>query len=504
MPSRTFISSVAFAIVGIGALFATDVINANDSIAGDDTSRPNILVIMCDDLGYADVGFNGSTDIQTPNLDALAKAGTVCTSGYVAHPFCGPSRMGMMSGRYPHQFGAPFNLPNSGQGADAYVEHGIDPDEVLISTVMQRSGYFTAAVGKWHMGIQSSFHPNHRGFEEYYGFLGGGHKYFPQQFQGVYERQKARGIQHINEYVRPLEHNGRPVKETEYVTDGLSREAVRIIHNAATDDRPFFMFLAYNAPHTPLEAKPEDMAPFAHIGDEKRRTYAGMVFAVDRGVGQIVDALSETSQLNDTLIVFLSDNGGKTSAGADNGPLREGKGSTFEGGYRVPMFFHWPGVVNAGQTYPHPITALDFYPTFAALADASIPDGKVLDGKNVWASLINGDNPRPDEMIYAMRHRQGFSDVGARRGPWKITRTFRSPWKLFNLEQDLSESRDLIQQYPDVAAAMIEQTKQWSSTHPRPLWFDNRKAESEWTKLEMPRHNETFAFERPGQPAGQP
>ncbi len=374
--------------------------------------RPNIVVILCDDLGYSDVGFNGATDIRTPRLDSLAEGGTICTSGYVPHPFCGPSRMGLFTGRYPHTFGTPFNLPNSGLGIEEYNRQGVPVDETLISTVLQGAGYYTGAVGKWHMGIDTPYHPNTRGFDEFYGFLGGGHMYFPEKYEAIYQRQFRMKKGNINEYVLPLEHNDAAVPETEYLTDALSREAIRFLEKAAGKDQPFFLYVAYNAPHTPLEAKQDDLQEYANIADEKRRTYAAMVHAIDRGVGRLIATLKATGQWNNTLIVFFSDNGGKISASATNRPLRDGKGSTYEGGYRVPMFFHWPGQVPSGVRYDHPVTALDFYPTFVALAGAAIPPGKQLDGVNIWDALLAGHDPRAGRMIYALRHRDGYSDVG--------------------------------------------------------------------------------------------
>ena len=457
--------------------------------------QPNIVLVLCDDLGYADVGFNGAKDIITPHLDELAANGTIFTSAYVTHPFCGPSRMGLMSGRYPHEFGAPFNLPQSGLGIEKYNKLGIDENEVLISTVLQKAGYFTGAVGKWHMGYEPPFHPNNRGFDDYYGFLGGGHKYFPEQFQPVYERQRARGVKNIHDYVQPLEHNGKQVEESEYVTDGLSREACRFVKQASAKQQPFFLYLAYNAPHSPLEAKDDDMAKFAGIVDEKRRTYAAMVYAVDRGIGKLVQTLKSTGEFESTLIVFLSDNGGKLGLGANNGPLREGKGSTHEGGFRVPMFFHWPGKVPNGKRFQYPVTALDFYPTFARLAGATIPDGKQVDGKDIWDDLLADQNPRSGEMIYAVRHRSGFSDVGIRSDQWKAVKIYNGRWKLFDVDRDISESRDLSSQHPGQLQQMVQAAEKWGRTHTQPLWFDNLKAEATWKKDNMPRYEKTFAVD---------
>ena len=457
--------------------------------------RPNIILILCDDLGYADVGFNGSKDIKTPELDQLAKNGTIFSSAYVAHPFCGPSRMGLMTGRYPHVFGAPFNLPNVNKGLAAYDDQGVPVSETLISTVLKKAGYFTGAIGKWHMGTASAFHPNKRGFDDYYGFLGGGHKYFPKEYQPLYEKQVRAGNKRINDYVTPLEHNGKEVRETEYMTDGLSREAVRFVKEAASKDQPFFLYLSYNAPHSPLEAKEEDLEIFADIESKDRRTYAAMVYAVDRGVGRLVDTLKKTGKFENSLIIFLSDNGGKESLGADNGPLREGKGSVFEGGYRVPMFFHWPNHVPAGQRYPHPVTALDFYPTFARLAEAKLAADKRLDGVDIWDDVLAGSNPRRTEFIYALRHREGYSDVGARLGQWKICRAYNTKWKLYNLEEDLGEMRDLSWRYPEKLREMVAQAEAWSRHHTAPDWFDSVKVRDQWNEAEMPNFEETFEID---------
>jgi arylsulfatase B len=465
--------------------------------------RPNIVVIMCDDLGYSDVGFNGCKDIATPNLDRLAHAGTVFSSAYVAHPFCGPSRMGLMSGRYPHPFGTPFNLPNSGLGIEEYNKQGIPVSETLISTVLQDAGFYTGAIGKWHMGIESPFHPNNRGFDDFYGFLGGGHMYFPEKYRPIYQRQNRTGKTHINEYVLPLEHNGKDVMETQYITDALSREAARFVKEAAAKEQPFFLYLAYNAPHTPLEAKEEDLAKFANIQDPKRRTYAAMVYAVDRGVGRLVETLKASGEFDKTLIIFLSDNGGKLSAGATNAPLRDGKGSTLEGGYRVPMFFHWPEKVPAGGRFEPPVTALDFYPTFARLADATIPAGKQLDGKDIWDDFLAGRDPRGEQMVFAVRHRSGFSDVGARRGQWKISRTSQTPWKLFNIAADIGEERDLSAQHPDKLRELVSKTKQWSRSHTEPRWFDNLEAEEAWKQAGMPKYDATFRIRQLGNTAAR-
>ncbi len=456
--------------------------------------RPNIVLILCDDLGYADVGFNGAKDIVTPELDALAAGGVIFRSAYVAHPFCGPSRMGMMTGRYPHAFGAPFNLPNASAAPEGGEPIGVSVDEPLISTVLQEAGYYTGAVGKWHMGHEQPFHPNRRGFDDFYGFLGGGHQYFPSHYRPIYERQKKSGKTVFNDYIAPLEHNGQHANEQEYITDGLSREAARFVREASGTGKPFFLYLAYNAPHSPLQATESDLQTFGAIKDEKRRTYAAMVYAVDRGVGRVVQSLRDCDEYENTLIVFLSDNGGKLGLGADNGPLREGKGSTHEGGFRVPMFFHFPAKLAAGQSYEYPITALDFYPTFAGLAGAEIPDGKQIDGRDVFQSVVEGRDAREGEFVFALRHRTGFSDVAARRGNWKVCRTYNAPWKLFDLQEDLGERNDLSAKHPERVREMVDAAQQWSRTHTQPLWFDSQGASDGWHDTQMPQYESTFSI----------
>ncbi len=452
--------------------------------------QPNILLILTDDLGYNDVGFNGSKEIKTPNLDQLAANGTSFSQAYVAHPFCGPSRAALMTGRYPHKIGSQFNLPTKG----SFV--GVPLEEQFISKLLQSNGYNTGAVGKWHLGEAPEFHPNARGFDDFYGFTGGGHNYFPQQFKAQYAEQLKQGNTNINHYILPLEHNGKEVDENEYITDALSREASRFVKDAAKHDKPFFLYLAYNAPHVPLEAKQSDMDQFPTIKDQKRKTYAGMVYAVDRGVGQIVETLDKTDQLNNTLIVFMSDNGGKLSKGANNYPLKEGKGSVYEGGYRTPMLFHWPDKVASGQRFEHPVLALDLYPTFAALAGADVPQQKRLDGKNIWPAFSANKNPHQDELFYVLRHRKGYSDAAVRRNEWKAVKHSQQPWKLFNVETDANETEDLSSKHRNKLNDMVREMEKWSWDNKQPLWFHENFEGAEWRLHGMPRFDKTYSTEK--------
>lgn len=479
-------SNQTLILLGLTPILASSVLNVS---ALNKAPKPNILFVLCDDLGYNDVGFNGSKDIKTPVLDGLAKEGTIFSSAYVAHSFSGPSRASIMTGRYSHFIGAPYNLSDATED----IREGVPVTETFMSNVMQDAGYYTSAIGKWHLGYDTQFQPNSRGFDDFYGFLGGGHNYFPKQYKTAYNNQVRAGKKNIFVYVTPLLHNREKANESdEYVTDILSQQAIRVVNDAAKMDKPFFMYLAYNAPHVPLEAKTEDLAMFSEIKDKDRRTYAAMVYAVDRNVGEIVKVLKANKQYENTLIVFMSDNGGNIEHGANNFPLKGTKGDTWEGGYRVPMFFHWPNVIPAGKQFDSPVSALDFYPTFSKLAGGKIPAGKILDGKDIWNDVLKGKTTHKDDMIYCVRYRNGFSDVGARKDDWKVVKAFKAPWKLFNITDDISEKNDLSAQYPERVKEMVAEAEKWSRGHITPLWFDNDDAKARWFTTGMPNYKETF------------
>ena len=482
------------ALMAVAALWvAAGTTKAQTGRPAEPVKRPNILLILADDLGYADVSFNvrsGTPEIPTPNLDKLARAGTIMTAGYVAHPFCGPSRAAIMTGRYPHEIGASYNLPDDNE----FRHQGVTTNETFISTVLHDAGYFTGIIGKWHLGQDHEYCPNARGFDEFYGFLGGGHNYF-----GPFVPQNA--ARSIWQYRILLKHNWADVPATNnlpYLTDDLTEHAVDFLNAAVGKKQPFFLYLAYNAPHTPLQAKESDLAMFPNLTG-KRKTYAAMVYDMDRGVGEVVKALKANGQFDNTLIVFLSDNGGRTDEGASNYPLQGKKGDTWEGGFRVPMFWEWPKVIPSGKLYNYPVDSLDFYPTFAHLADAKIPAGKKLDGKDVLADVIADRNARPGQPIYALRYRIGFkqdgtTDVGIRDNQWKAVKIYGMHWKLFNITNDIGETTDLSSQYPEILQGMVSKAKVWSQGFVTPQWYDSYKAEQEWKSRGMPHYDETFSL----------
>ena len=354
---------ILLSLIGIAVI-------AGANAAAEPARRPNIIVILADDLGYADVGFNGCKDIPTPHIDSLAQLGVRCTNGYVSHPFCSPTRAGFMTGRYQHRFGHENNpawLPE-----DPKV--GLPLDQITLPETLQKAGYVTGAVGKWHLGAHPQFHPNARGFTEYFGFLGGGHMYIPGTKGGV-------------EYTVPVLRNKTPTDEKEYMTDALSREAAAFVTRHKAE--PFFLYLAYNAVHTPLQAPEKYLSRFSKITDERRRTYAAMTSAMDDGIGQVLAAVKDVGIEKDTMIWFFSDNGGPPPnvAPTDNTPLRGFKGQVYEGGIHVPFAVQWRGHIPEGSTYAEPVISLDVFATAAALAGAQTPADRKMDSVNILPHL---------------------------------------------------------------------------------------------------------------------
>jgi arylsulfatase A-like enzyme len=486
------------------------------SISGSKGGRPNILLIFCDDLGYADVGFNAKhfgveTDVKTPVLDKLARQGTIFSQAYVCHPFCGPSRMGLFAGRMPHCFGGQKNLPDVARNVQDYNSKGIPVSETLVSKVLQKANYRTGIVGKWHMGDAKPFQPNSRGFDEFYGFLGGGHHYFPS----ITDKVKKK----VNDYQYFLKRNDKEIMSPEgaYLTDTLSEEAAKFISKIAKGEDPFFLYLAYNAPHSPLHGKLEDLQKLypdhqpknpkngVNYQDyEKRQNYVAMMYAVDRGVAQVVQTLKDPNQdgdqadsmIDNTLIVFLSDNGGKILQAGNNAPLQDDKGSTHEGGIRVPMFMHWPGKVPAESVFEHPVTALDFYPTFAGLAEAEIPAGKKLDGKDIWEDFIAGRNPHVDETMFWLRHHGGGNEVAVRQGNLKAYRINGGKWQVFNVAKDVGEANDLAKANRGFLEDRVSEGAKWSKTLEDLQWHDTQKAFETWEQNRMPKYEQTFKLRK--------
>jgi len=437
------------------------------SLAND---KPNFIVILTDDQGYADVGFNGSDDIISPNIDRIANEGTKFTNGYVTYAVCGPSRAGLLTGRYQGRFGFGRNPIIDPSDANS----GLPLEEQMISEVLKPVGYTSSIIGKWHMGTHEKFRPNKRGFDHFYGFLSGGHKYFPEDLTiDTIENAKK----DWSWYNTKIMENDRRVEIDEYLTDELSNEAVKFIEREK--DNPFFLYLAYNAPHTPLQASQEYLDRNTHIKDKKRQTYAAMVTAVDDGVGRILAKLDELGIDDNTLVFFLSDNGGARNKGSNNGDLRDFKGSYFEGGIHVPFAIRWPGKVPAGAAYEKPISSLDILATFAGLTKAPIAKERPLDGVNLMPFITGKDKGTPHDVLFWRAFDQGT--LATRSGDFKVIHSRIDGDHLFNLAEDLSEKKNLLNTNPKQYQRQLEQMKVWQQGLIEPIFkpLQGRHTENE-------------------------
>ena len=417
--------------------------------------KPNMIVIMCDDLGYADVGFNGCKDIPTPNIDSIAKNGVRCSNGYVPYAVCGPSRAGFITARYPQRFG--FERNPQYQPYDPNM--GLTREEKTIAELLKPSGYHSGIIGKWHLGAHiPTSHPMKRGFDEFYGHLGGGHTYFPEKLT-IQRSQDAKD--ESESYRTWLMKNYEPVPPRKYITDDFSDEAVSFVDR--NRDWPFFLFLAYNAPHTPLEATEKYLNRFSDIRDPKRKTYAAMVSAVDDGVGRILEEILRHNLEESTIIAFLSDNGGPTTKNAsNNSPLRGSKGDAWEGGYRVPFALQWKGRIPEGIVFDKPVSALDLGGTIVALANAEVPEEKPLDGVNLIPFLNGKDKSFPHDAIFLRQFDRNRFAV--RNGNEKII----IPWKggapqLYDLSEDIGEKNDLAKDRPQRVKELDTLRTKWNT-----------------------------------------
>lgn len=407
-------------------LFALLIFKTN----AQETKKPNIIIILTDDQGYGDVGFNGNKEIITPNLDKLAANGVVFTNGYATYAVCGPSRAGLITGRYQDQFGHSRN-PLFAPKDDNI---GLPLSEETLAEALKKSGYTNMAIGKWHLGAHSSFRPLNRGFDEFFGFLSGGHKYFPEQLK---LNDISEVTSQFDAYNTKLLKNNTRINEKEYLTDAFSREAVNFVEKNA--NKPFFLYLAYNAPHAPLQATEKYLARYKNIKDKDRQTYCAMVSAVDDGVGLLLDKLKSLGIEENTIVFFLSDNGGDESKGSDNGVLRGGKSTLFEGGIRVPFAMQWKGTIAPNQKYKHPIIALDIFAT--VVAQAKVTPKNNIDGVNLIPFLNNEKKEAPHEFLYwKMFDKNSFAILN---GNVKLFQNPEGKKILFDLKKDISEKKSL-------------------------------------------------------------
>jgi arylsulfatase A-like enzyme len=472
-----------------------DVMWAEGPDVAPDARGPNIIVIVADDLGYNDISLHGGIAngrVQTPNIDALAREGVQVDAGYTANATCSPSRAAIMTGRYASRFG--FEFTSAPVAFSRYLSHGgqdalrqpifheervgdvppvetlgLPPEEVTIAEHLRGAGYHTIHIGKWHLGESADLRPEAQGFDESLGFMMGAGMYLPRNDEGV-----------VNAYLPfdPIDrflwanlpyavqfNGGQRFRPDGYITDYFTDEAVAAIE--ANRNRPFFMYLAYNAPHTPLQASRADYDALSDIEDHTERVYGAMVLALDRGVGRVMQALRENGLDENTLVIFTSDNGGAWYVGLPNlnRPYRGWKATFFEGGIRTPFFARWPARLPAGGHVAGPAMHIDIFATAAAAA--GVAPRHEIDGVNLLPFLSGEENAAPHQALF---WRSGPYRA-VRYGDWKlqVSETPDRVW-LFNLRDDPTEQRDVASEHPERVAELRAMIEAQNEGAPPPLW----------------------------------
>ncbi|MFN3148407.1 sulfatase-like hydrolase/transferase [Bremerella sp.] len=466
------------AVIGIGCLVFSTLLTPAAADAPDLPQPPNVLLLVADDLGYAELGCQGNEAVKTPRLDAFSQTAVRCTQAYVTAPNCSPSRAGFLTGRIPLRFGYEFN-PIGARNEDP--QTGLPSKQQTMAEYLHDAGYTTGLVGKWHLGGAADFHPQRHGFDEFFGFLHEGHYFVPSPWNETTTWIRRKGLPpgHGDRYEvsenlvysshmghdepdydanNPILREGQPVVETAYFTDAITREATSFIKRYRTS--PWFLYVAYNAVHSPLQAKNETLVHFSDERDIHRRIFLAMLYDLDQSVGQILEALEDTGQSQNTLVVFFSDNGGPTKeTTASNLPLRDGKGSMYEGGIRVPFLIRWPGKLEGGSLSESIISTLDLFPT---LQDTiGVKSQYPLDGIPITKAIESPESASGRTLYW----RQG-KRAALRQGRWKIVAPNgyddASKWQIFDLEADPGEAKDLSESQP-YEQQMKDLLREWNA-----------------------------------------
>ncbi|MDB4474612.1 sulfatase-like hydrolase/transferase [Opitutaceae bacterium] len=436
----TFFLTVLF-LIGGGPLFAAP-------------QKPNVVVLFADDAGYADFGFqeHAQPDMAhlTPHIDSIASAGATFTQAYVTGAVCSPSRAGMMTGRYQERFGHETNLPPGTQS-------GLPLTETFGVKRLQGIGYSTGLIGKWHLGYPDAFHPNHRGYDHFYGLLQGSRSYYP------YDKPSRD---------RVIRRDNIPTDEEGYITDRLGDAACEFIEEHQED--PFYLFVSFTAPHGPLEPRQGryDYERIKHIDHEARRNYAGLVVAMDDNVGKILATLENQGLSESTIVIFTNDNGGPGGKDStSNFPLRGHKGSLYEGGVRVPWAMAWPGVIQPGSVVDTPVITMDILPTIFDAAEEPIPKEWALDGDSLLPLIGASPAAFPKRTLYWRRH-GSKGPIALQDAHWKLLERNAPDGKpeLYNLANDVGEQHNLATQHPDVLARLQSKRTRWEAELVEPLW----------------------------------
>jgi len=429
--------------------------------AAREVSPPPIVILLADDAGYVDFGFTGLDRVATPHIDSIAAEGVICRQGYVCASVCSPSRAGLLTGRYPQRFGHEMNLP-------AGSKLGLPLTEQTLADRLRERGYTTGAIGKWHLGEAPSYRPQQRGFDEFHGFLGGSRPYFDGD--------------RLNPRTRWRTGDETTAMPAPYATDAIGAAAADFIRRHRQE--PFFLYVAFNAVHTPMHVLEDDLAAVPAGDGTKRRKLLAMTVALDRAVGEILSALEESGIGDETLLFFLNDNGGATTNASDNGPLRGMKGSKFEGGVRVPWATRWRGHLPPGTECTAPVTSLDIAATALAAAGVATAGASALDGVDLTATLTGAVSKPADRLLFWRRS----VAAAVRQGPWKLIRVEGLEPQLFNLVDDPGEPVDVSGDNPGHLKDLLAALSGWEEGLVDPLWETGAK----WRRNQVEKHRIGF------------
>lgn len=428
------------------------------------TRKPNFVILFADDMGYGDVKCFGSPDVPTPNIDSIAANGIQFTDGYSSCAVCSPSRAALLTGRYQHRFGHEFNPGEAAREAE--VNFGLPHSEKVLPQYLKPAGYRSAVIGKWHLGIREGYHPLDRGFDEYFGFLGGANDYGTTETPGAREvpaagKKKAIPAKRQGQIFR----NREKVDEPRYLTEAFADEAAKFIDR--NRNNPFLLYLPFNAIHGPFQATDKYLKRFSGIQNVRHRWVAAMTSALDDAVGQVLSKLRETGLEQNTVIFFLSDNGSPLiSGGGSNGPLSGEKCSYFDGGIRVPFLGQWKGRWPAGKKVSHPVVSRDILPTFLAAAGISLPKDREYDGVDLTPFVTGRSTAAPHDALY---WRAGTGHA-VRMGKWKLVEYGGNRTRLYDLSADIGEKKDLSASKPEVVKELRQMWESWSNKMAKPRW----------------------------------
>jgi arylsulfatase A-like enzyme len=421
-----------------------------------DVSKPNIIIILLDDAGYADFGFMGSKDLETPNIDNLAKNGVVFSDAHASASVCAPARAGLLSGIYQQRFG--FESNHTGDKISGDI--GLGDNIVTMADVFQKNKYKTIALGKWHLGKTEDDHPNKRGFDEFYGFLDGARSYFPIETPTK---------------TRMLQQNGKHVKFDGYLTDVLTDRALGFVEE--NKEKPFFMYLSYNAVHAPFEAKKEDLKKFK---EHPRQMLAAMTWNVDENIGRLTNKMKSLGLLQNSIVYFLVDNGGVYSNNVSNGPLKGHKGGKFEGGLRVPFIIHYPSMLKGIHKFDGLTSSLDIFATSIAAAGIKETEALQLDGVNLIPYLKDEKQGNPHDKLFWRK----LNEAAARIGDYKLIRLKDYGANLYNLNLDLGEQNNLAKTDEKLFKELKLELETWEKEMMPPLWEESQ----EWQEVVYSTH----------------